>query len=271
MIKSIVLIGSGNVATHLGIALKKVGCKIDQVYSPNKEHAAILAKKLKTKSCSTIESINQEADLYIMAVKDDAITELTQHLKLQTSPQPSRKVGTSTPKERGKIIVHTSGSASMEVLKNVSKNIGVFYPLQTFSKDIKVEINQVPFCIEANNKATEKLLIQLAKTISYNVNIVSSEQRKTIHVAAVFACNFSNHLFSISEKILNDNKISFDILKPLIYETIYKIEKHSPTQVQTGPAKRKDKKTIQAHLEFLKTYPEFRKIYRELSESIEKA
>lgn len=251
LIKSIVLIGSGNVATHLGLALKKAGCKILQVYSPNVEHAAILAKKLKAKYCNTIEAISVNADLYIMAVKDDAIKELCQQLKL-----------------KDKILVHTSGTAAMDMLKAASKNIGVFYPLQTFSKNISIEIQQVPFCIEANNKTTEKLLLQLAKTISYHVNLVSSKQRKTIHVAAVFACNFTNHLFSISENILNDHKISFDILKPLIYETIYKIEKHLPKDVQTGPAKRKDKKTIQAHLEFLKTYPTYQKIYKQLSESI---
>ena len=251
MIKSIVLIGSGNVATHLGLALKKVGCKILQVYSPNADHAAMLAKKLKSKSCHTIDAITPEADLYIMAIKDDVIKNLSQQLQL-----------------KNKILVHTSGSAAMDLLKSASKNIGVFYPLQTFSKNIHVEIQQAPFCIEANNKVTEKQLLQLASTISYHVNVLSSEQRKTIHVAAVFSCNFSNYLFSISEKILNDHKISFDILKPLIYETIYKIEKHSPNEVQTGPAKRKDKKTIQVHLDFLKNYPEYKKLYKYLSESL---
>ena len=250
--QSIVLIGSGNVATHLGIALKKSGCKIIQVYSPNKTHALALAKKLKTKFCTTIEAISQEADLYIMAVKDDAIKEVSQKLIL-----------------KNKIIVHTSGSASIDVLKNVSKNIGVFYPLQTFSKNTKLDIKQVPFCIEANNKATEKFLLKLAQTISFHANIVNSEQRKTIHVAAVFACNFTNYLFSVSEKILNNHQIPFDILKPLIYETIYKIEKHSPSQVQTGPAKRNDKKTIKAHLEFLKNYPEYKMLYKKISDGIQ--
>jgi predicted short-subunit dehydrogenase-like oxidoreductase (DUF2520 family) len=251
LISSIVLIGSGNVATHLGSALKKAGCKILQVYSPNKAHAASLAQKLKTKSCNVIEEINPNADLYLMAIKDDAIIELSQKLKV-----------------RNKIIVHTSGSSSMNMLNNISKNTGVFYPLQTFSKDRKINLQYVPFCIEANNKSTEKQLLQLAQLLSNNVCLIDSHQRKILHIAAVFACNFSNYLFSISEKILNDHHISFDILKPLIYETIYKIENTSPKAMQTGPAKRKDKKTIQAHLDFLKNYPDYKKLYKLLSESI---
>lgn len=254
MIKSIVLIGSGNVATHLGLALKNAGCEIWQVYSPNAKHASVLAKKLKAKYTNHIESIFPEADLYIMAIKDDAINNLAQQLKL-----------------KDKIIVHTSGSASMDTLKGVSKHIGVFYPLQTFSKNKKIAITKVPFCIESNNKNTENLLLNLAYSISADVRKISSEQRKTLHVAAVFACNFTNHLFTISEKILKDHAISFDILKPLIHETIHKIDSHSPKEMQTGPAKRKDTKTIQAHLAFLKDYPEYRKIYMELSSSIGKS
>lgn len=254
MIKSIVLIGSGNVATRLGMALKHSGFKIIQVYSPDIKHANMLARKLRAKSCTILNDIYTEADLYLIAIKDDAIKSVAQQLRTKVS---------------GKIVAHTSGSVSIDILKGVSKNTGVFYPLQTFSKDREIDIKKVPFCIEANNKKTEKLLFELACSISTNVNRINSEQRNVLHVAAVFACNFSNHLFSISEKILKDRKISFDMLKPLIHETVHKIDSHSPAEMQTGPAKRKDKNTINAHLEFLKTNPEYQKIYALLSNSIE--
>jgi predicted short-subunit dehydrogenase-like oxidoreductase (DUF2520 family) len=247
----IVIIGAGNVATQLGIALHKEGYLISQVYSRTNKSATALAKKINAEAISDLKKLNTTATIYIIAVKDDAISKIAKQLKL-----------------KDKIIVHTSGSIPLEVLKNCSKNYGVFYPLQTFSKDKKVDFKNIPICIEANNKATLNTLTYFAKSISNNVQKANSEQRKVLHVAAVFACNFSNHLYSIANDILTQNKLSFDLLKPLIEETTDKIKNNLPAKMQTGPAIRGDKKTMNAHLKLLKRDKELTTIYTLLSKSI---
>jgi len=247
----IVIIGSGNVATHLGLALYDAGYKITQVYSPTKKSAAVLAQKVNATPINDLKKLDLTASVYIIAVKDDAISSLASHLKL-----------------KDKIVVHTSGSVGIEVLRNVSKNYGVFYPLQTFSKRKKIDFRTVPLCIEASNKSTALSLQYFAKSISAHVQKVSSDQRKVIHLAAVFACNFSNHMYAIADNILKQHKLSLDLLKPLIDETAHKIKNDSPVKMQTGPAIRGDKKTMEAHLKLLKGDKKVKEIYKMVSESI---
>jgi predicted short-subunit dehydrogenase-like oxidoreductase (DUF2520 family) len=247
----IVIIGAGNVATQLGLALKKSKHIIVQVYSKHLSSASTLSKKLNSKSTNTLDAIDTSADIYIIAVKDDAIAEVASLLRL-----------------KNKMVVHTSGSVDVHVLKPVSKKYGVFYPLQTFSKSKKVNFKTVPICLEANNNNTLSDLYNLASSISNNVQKINSEQRRTIHLAAVFACNFSNHLYAIASTILIEKEVSLDILKPLIEETAHKIKKNSPLEMQTGPAIRKDKKTMDNHLKMLADKKELQQLYKLLSKSI---
>ena len=237
-------------ATQLGLALKKAKHPILQVFSKRKASAAKLAKTLGCTSSITPSQLNQDADVYIIAVNDDSINAVVKKLRLNN-----------------KTIVHTSGSVGMDALKKASKNSGVFYPIQTFSTDRKANFNTIPICIEASNPATLKTLKTIAKSISKNVQEVNSKQREAIHLAAVFACNFSNQLYSIAEEILKDNQLSLDLIKPLILETAEKIKTHSPTSMQTGPAIRGDKKTMGKQLSRLSN-KEQKKLYALMSKSI---
>ncbi|MBL4669642.1 MAG: DUF2520 domain-containing protein [Flavobacteriales bacterium] len=250
MIKNITIIGSGNVATHLGKALLNKGFCINQVYSNSIDNAFELASTLNAMPCDDIKFITDESDLYLVCIKDDFIEEIVKQLCF-----------------KNKIVVHTSGSIAMSVLASFN-NYGIFYPLQTFSKNAEVIIAEVPFCIEANNECTQKILLELAKVLSNNVYEINSEQRKKIHVAAVFACNFSNYMYTISENILNQNNIDFDILKPLILETAKKTQHNSPKNIQTGPAKRNDDTVINNHLEMLSNNKGYQEIYRLMSDAI---
>ena len=247
----IVFIGAGNVATQMALSLKKAKHNILQIVSKHKSSGNSLAKLLKCDYTTFIEKIDMSADIYIIAVKDDAIIKVVKQLKL-----------------KDKIVVHTSGSVEMNLLKFVSKNYGVFYPLQTFSKKNKANFKFVPICLEANNSYTFKILEQLAKSISNNVKKINSEQRKTIHLAAVFACNFCNHLYAIASTILEASDLSLDILKPLIEETANKINSSNPSKIQTGPAIRGDKKTMNNHLKMLTKEKNLQNIYELMSKSI---
>lgn len=247
----IVFIGAGNVATQLALALKKSNHTIVQVYSRQLQNAQRLAQRLKCTAISDLHSIVKSADLYIISVKDDAIVEVATRLKLKS-----------------KLVVHTSGSVDMKVLQPVSKNYGVFYPLQTFSKTSRVRFKTIPVCVEANSASSLNTLILLGHSISDNVQKIDSEQRRTIHLAAVIACNFTNHMYAIAEQILNKNKMSLDILKPLIQETTNKIKTHSPAEMQTGPAIRDDKKTMEKQLQLLTGNVDYQKMYTLISKSI---
>ena len=248
------LIGAGNVATQLGIALRNEGYFISQVYSRTKKAAETLSKKLKAQSLSDFGKLDQNAAIYIIAVKDDAIESIAKQLKL-----------------KDQIVVHTSGTVPMDILKKTSKNYGVLYPLQTFSKSKKTELRSTPFCIEGNSKTTTTSLLYFAKSISGNVQKITSEQRKVLHLAAVFACNFSNHMYAVADSILKKNKLSLDLLKPLIDETAAKIKNATPLEMQTGPAVRGDKKTMEAHLKMLAKEKEVKDMYALISKNIIKS
>lgn len=249
--KKIVLIGAGNVGTRLGIALKNAGHEILQVYSRTKKSASQLAKIIESAFTNDIEQLSALADIYIIAIKDDEIKNIAAKINIKE-----------------KIIVHTSGTLDMSVLKNTSKNIGVFYPLQTLTKNVDTDFKNIPICVEASNKASEKTLIELAKSISENTVPINSKKRKTIHLAAVFANNFSNHMYAIAEIILRKEKLPLTILNPLIEETAAKIKKGSPLKIQTGPAIRGDKKIINEHIDLLSDNKDIQKIYKLITKSI---
>lgn len=253
-IKKVIIIGTGNVAWQLGIAVYKAGYTITQVYGRNKKQAEKLAKKISSSPISSLSSINTNADLYIVAVNDDAIKQVAGNLSLNNN-----------------IVVHTSGSTDADALKKASTNYGVIYPLQTLFKNWNVDFSQVPLFIEGNNKHTERMLIDFSKTISKTVNKANSTKRKYIHLAAVFACNFSNHMFAIAEKISTAHHIPFSTFSPLINETARKAQLSSPRKQQTGPAIRGDKKTLKLQEKLLSKNPDLKKLYKLISKNISKA
>ncbi|MBE9586300.1 DUF2520 domain-containing protein [Mucilaginibacter sp. JRF] len=247
----ITIIGSGNVATHMAAAFKNAGHRIVQVYSPTMQNAALLAYHVGAEAIDQLADVNPETDIFIISVKDDAIIDVARQL----APY-------------NKLTVHTSGATSISALEIFTANCGVFYPLQTFSKIRELNFLNVPLCIEGADDDITKQLQQLAQTISNNVYRVSSDQRKILHLAAVFACNFPNYLYHVAEQLLNQNQLDFNIIRPLIDETAQKVQQASPVQVQTGPAIRNDEKTMQAHMQLLDNSAELQAIYSMLSQAI---
>lgn len=244
----ITLIGSGNVAQHLIKAFTNTELvEIVQVYSRKKETLASLIEF--DKITIDFEEL-KEADLYIIAVSDKAIADVSTQLPFQN-----------------RIVVHTSGAASLDVLDAKNRK-GVFYPLQTFSKNKEIDFSGVPLCLEAENTFDFRILETVAKTISTAVFPINSDQRKALHVAAVFVNNFSNHLYQIGHEICEEHQVPFEILKPLIQETAEKINTLNPIEAQTGPAKRNDSTTIAAHLEYL-TNENQKNIYKLITQSIQ--
>ncbi|SHL46853.1 Rossmann-like and DUF2520 domain-containing protein [Flavobacterium chilense] len=244
----ITLIGSGNVAQHLIKAFAKSELvEIVQVYARKKETLASLVDF--DKIVNDFEDL-KEADIYIIAVSDKAISEVAKKLPFQN-----------------RVVVHTSGAASLDVLDSKNRK-GVFYPLQTFSKNKEIDFSTIPMCLEAENTFDFRVLESLAKSISNAVYPINSNQRKALHVAAVFVNNFTNHLYQIGQEICEEHQVPFDVLKPLIQETSEKIKTLNPVDAQTGPAKRHDATTIEAHLEYL-TNENQKNIYKILTQSIQ--
>ena len=230
--QKIVMIGAGNVAYHLSNFLVLNKFNLVQIYSISEENATALGKALNISYTSNKANIVDNADIYIVSIKDDVIKEFLNNV----------------PQIKNKLIAHTSGSVEKNVLNEITNRAAVFYPLQTFSKDKKVDFDNIPFCLEASNEEDLKLLENLAQHFSKKIFQINSEQRAAIHRAAVFACNFSNFMYVQAEKILKNSQVDFNILHPLILETAQKAVSKSPFDVQTGPAKRKDLKVIKKHL-----------------------
>lgn len=241
------IIGSGNVAQHLiSVFSKAAEIELVQVFARKTESVSHLISSDKiTSDFNDIKLV----DVTIIAVTDDAIKEVSGQLPFENQ-----------------LVVHTSGSLAMEALNDKNRK-GVFYPLQTFSKSKEIDFKVIPICLEAENETDLQTLEILAKTISNSVANINSEQRKALHIAAVFVSNFTNHLYQIAHDICVENKISFDILKPLIQETANKILTLPPVDAQTGPAKRKDTQTINTHLSFLSDENQ-KEIYKILTKSI---
>ena len=250
--KNVVLIGAGHMAYHLGNALKRSNNKLLKVINRSTKGGERLAFELGCSFSTDFSDIPKETDVVIIAVKDDAVKLVAEQISCT-----------------GIIVTHTSGSVPMSALENSSDKIGVFYPLQTMHRDVEVDMNEVPFCIEANSKWNEGVLLELARSLSENVQVLTSEQRKISHIAAVFVCNFTNHFYALSEEILEQNGMSLDILKPLIKKTASNILTDHPKALQTGPAKRNDSKVMQEHLDMLENLsPELKKLYEDVSVSI---
>jgi len=246
----VVIIGSGNVATVLSRKVLSAGHEIRQVIGRDKDHAATLADELKCSHTSTFDDIYRDADLYILAVSDSSLSEISNKLFLDK-----------------KLIAHTAGSVSKNVLKNTSKNYGVLYPLQSLRKEIKA-IPEMPLLIDANTKDNLVLLYNFAKTISDKVQIADDEERLKLHVAAIIVNNFTNHLYALTDDYCKKEHLDFKLLTPLIKETSSRISSFSPGKIQTGPAARNDTETIQKHLELLSQNLSLKKIYEVMSESI---
>lgn len=246
MIK-VVILGAGNVAFHLtNVLLKTKNVKLLQVY--NKNLTKIEYLKHSVEITDKLSDLNKNGDIYIIAISDDAISSFSKQLILPN-----------------KLVVHTSGSVAINDLQSNSKK-GVFYPLQSFSKNKKADFKTVPICIEAETSSSLKLLEKFAKIISNNCYVINSDQRKQLHLAAVFVNNFVNHLYYLGNKICDENNIPFEILHPLIKDTSEKLKELSPFEAQTGPAKRNDVKTMEKQLEMLPK--KSKEIYTLLSNSI---
>ena len=243
----IVLLGSGNVARHLFEVIQSIeNFKIVQVVSRNAE--SLVYFEASTEVTTDFDAL-AEAEIYLLAVSDDAIAELA--------------VRINRPKA---LVLHTSGSIPLQHLPKTSRR-GVFYPLQTFSRDIEVDFRNIPICLEAENETDYKILEDLAHKISGSVYRVDSDQRQQLHIAAVFVNNFVNHLLYIGQEICQEQQLSFEILQPLIRETIRKAAEISPYDAQTGPARRNDGNILQQHREQISD-PRFQDIYSTISKSI---
>jgi predicted short-subunit dehydrogenase-like oxidoreductase (DUF2520 family) len=244
---SITIIGSGNVAQHLIKAISKTATlEVNQVYARNLDSVIHLVDSEKiTNDISQLK----KADLYIISVADDAIALVSKALLFSN-----------------KLVAHTSGSVALEELSDANRK-AVFYPLQTLSKNKEINFKEVPLCIEAQNEKDFELLKFVANEISAKVFEINSEQRKSIHVSAVFVSNFVNHLYDIGNAICLEHKVPFDILKPLILETAQKVQVMEPNAAQTGPAKRNDTSTINKHLAILSDEKQ-KEIYKILTKSI---
>ena len=247
------IVGSGNVASHLGIAFAKAQHQINFVWSPSSINADELAQKLGTTVLADLAEI-PDTDLILVAVKDDAIATLLHNFKHSRA-----------------LLVHTAGSVASNIFEQIH-NYGVFYPLQTLNKEKKQDLTQVPICIEANSEQNLAILQQLASEISSKVYQINSQQRLALHLAAVFSSNFSHHLNVIAAEILKKERIDFEILKPLIAFSAEKIIKSNTTnlnELQTGPAKRQDFKTMDKHLSYLENENSaLKELYQMLSNSI---
>jgi len=248
----IVSIGAGNLSTHLTIALQNSGFEIAQVYSRTETSAKGLAEILHVPYTTDIGTVTRDASLYIVTVSDNAI----------------ESVSESLTKIKG-LVVHSSGSIPMNVFSGKFKNFGVIYPLQTFSKFCPVDFTTIPVFIEANTWNSLQILRKIANTISHKVYNATSLDRMKLHLAAVFGCNFVNHLYSLSFQIAYDAGFDFSVLSTLILETAHKaLSSGNPKEIQTGPAARKDYNVMQKHLDFLASKPELHEIYSLISENI---
>lgn len=247
MIK-VVLIGSGNVAQHLIKAFAK-SATIDVIQAFSRQKETLIPLLDSNKITNNFNDL-AEADVYIIAVSDDAIAEVSSQLPFEN-----------------RLVVHTSGSVSLDALDKKNRK-GSFYPLQTFSKKAEVDFSQIPIFLESENDFDFELLEKVAHSISNKIHKINSEQRKAMHVSAVFVNNFVNHLYQIGNEICIENKVPFEVLKPLILETANKVMTLSPKEAQTGPAIRSDKQTIASHLDFLLDENQ-NNIYKILTQSIQ--
>ena len=251
---SVVMLGAGNVGIHLAKALKLSGSNIIQVYSRSEESASFLATELNSTWTVRTDDIHPGADIYFLTVKDDAL-----HSVLKSAPLGN------------KFLVHCSGSLSLRDLMEYTQECGVFYPLQTFSRTRQIDFSEVPVFLEFSSEKAGSILRQLADGLSRRVYLADSHQRLKLHISAVFACNFVNHLYSVAASLLEDISMDFEVLHPLIRETMQKAVVMHPRKAQTGPAVRNDKGITGKHMEALASAPDLQEMYRLFTENIHNA
>ena len=248
----IVFIGAGNLATRLSLAMQRVGMQIGQVYSHTEASARQLATRLGCPWTNDLSALQEDGDLYVFSLKDTVLSDVISKVKPNNG-----------------MWVHTAGSMPMSIFEGYAQRFGVLYPLQTFSKGRNVNFDVIPIFLEANTDKNADYLKNIASALSENVRFMSSEKRRSLHLAAVFACNFTNHIYTLSYKLLENESIPADVLLPLIDETVSKIHSMPPAAAQTGPAIRYDENVINEHLAMLDD-PDMQAIYRLLSQSIHK-
>ena len=252
--KRIVLVGAGNVATHLGVAWQKAGYEIAQVYSRTSASALELANRLGVGYTTSLEDLCADADVYVVMVKDAVLQEL---------------IPTVVKGREDALFVHTAGSMPMSVWEGHAIRHGVLYPMQTFSKAREVDFSSVSFFVEANGEAELSVLKTMASALSPKVYEATSAQRTYLHMAAVFACNFANHMYALSARLLEKNGLPFDAMLPLIDETARKVHTLHPQEAQTGPAVRRDANVMGKHMDMLADEPGIKDIYETISKSIQ--
>jgi predicted short-subunit dehydrogenase-like oxidoreductase (DUF2520 family) len=254
------IIGSGNIAWHLIQVFEEAGIRVAEVFARKKKNAAdMLGYAYDVEVQTHLDFRQSTSKVFFLAVSDDAIIPVASEILL---PENS-------------ILVHTSGSKSMADLsvaltRNPQVRFGVFYPLMTFTRGVPVDFQRIPLCLEGEDEYTFNQLDTIARQISSNVTKVSSHQRSVLHVAAVFGCNFVNHLWALAKEIVDEEDLSFDLLKPLINETCQKAMKAvHPAEVQTGPAVRDDETTLAKHQKMIKDDHDLIKVYKTLTQSIQ--
>ncbi|QJX47244.1 DUF2520 domain-containing protein [Hymenobacter taeanensis] len=250
----VVMLGAGRVAQHLGPALQQAGHVVLQVWSRTLESAEVLAAQIPGATATADATGLAVADIYIVAVPDAAVPAV-----LAAAQFPA-----------GALVVHTAGALPLSVFEEwPTVRGGVLYPVQTFSPGRTIEWQKLPLCIEAADKAGEATLLDLASTLNADVRLVDTQQRLRLHMAAVFACNFTNHLLGISHALLTEDNLPMKLLAPLVRETIDKALAEPPFSVQTGPAARHDAPTLARHQVALAAYPGWQNLYKMLTESIQ--
>jgi predicted short-subunit dehydrogenase-like oxidoreductase (DUF2520 family) len=246
----VVIIGSGNVATVLGRKIKAAGHEVLQVVSRNLEHAKVLGEILDCEITNDFNNTSADGELYLVALSDTALEDLHMYLRLNHS-----------------LVVHTAGSVTINVLQKISTNYGVLYPLQSLRTGME-QIPEIPLLADGNTPESLTLIEDFALTISNKVHHANDEQRLHLHLAAVVVSNFTNHLFTLANDYCKKTGTDFNLLLPLIKETVNRLQFYSPEAVQTGPAIRNDRDTTKKHLKMLEDHPELQKIYEKMTESI---
>lgn len=248
----IVLVGAGGLGTNLGLALHEAGHDVLAVFSRTMEHARMLAERIGSQPTDDICALPNEADLFIVSVKDAVLTDVVQQLMQGREEQ---------------YFAHTAGSMSLTLFQGMARHYGVFYPMQSFSKERRINFSEVPVFLEASDAQTLTQLKALSATLTPHVYELSTDERRYLHLAAVFACNFANHCYALSAEILQQHGLPFSVMLPLIDETARKVHHLSPLEAQTGPAVRYDLNVISKQQQLLDD-PDMRELYERLSKSI---
>lgn len=249
----IALIGAGNLATNIGKAFVAAGHNVLQVFSRTEANAAVLAQTLGASYTTKIDDLTDEADVYVISVKDSAMADI---------------IGQIDKKLQTKVFLHTAGSVGIDIFSNIVQHFGVLYPMQTFSKNREVDFSTIPVFIEWNDPISELAIKDLAGSISKKITVLSSSDRRYLHLAAVFGCNFVNHCYALAASIMESHGMTFNMLLPLLDETLTKVHTMHPRESQTGPAVRFDRNVIDRHLSVLESSPMMKDIYELMSKSI---